>query len=82
MLQCRRCLAVSLAVVFLALNGFADVNGKIFGSVTDKSGAVVVSATVTATRFETGERKTVRTDGSGSYSLLALPPSRLLKNYS
>src|SRR5579864_2906923 len=76
MLQRRRCLAVSLAVVCLAVNGFADVNGKIFGSVTDKSGAVVVSATVTATRFETGERKIVKTDGSGNYALLALPPGQ------
>ena len=72
----RRCFGVLLIVGFLAVNGFADVNGKIFGSVTDKTGAVLVSATVTATRFETGERKSVTTDSSGNYSLLALPPGQ------
>jgi len=70
------CFGLTVVVLSLAVNGFADVDGKIFGSITDKTGAVVVSATVTATRFETGESKTVPTDSSGNYSLLALPPGQ------
>jgi hypothetical protein len=70
---------ILLLLLFLALfvtNGFADVNGKISGTVTDPSGGLVVSAIVTATQVETGERKTVQTDSNGNYSLLALPPGR------
>src|ERR1700692_1936870 len=61
---------------FFAGNSLADVNGKIFGTVTDPSGGLIPSAIVTATQVETGERKTVQTDSNGNYSLLALPPGR------
>ena len=75
MLNLRGCSVLALLFV-LASNAFADVNGKIFGAVSDKTGAVLVGATVTATRFETGERKVVQTDSSGNYSLLALSPGQ------
>ena len=75
MVDLRRWSVLALMLV-LAVSAFADVNGKIFGSVSDKTGAVLAGATVTATQFETGERKTVPTDGSGNYSLLALPPGQ------
>src|ERR1035438_6115457 len=75
MVDLRRWSVLALMLV-LAVSAFADVNGKIFGSVSDKTGAVLAGTTVTATQFETGERKTVQTDGSGNYSLLALPPGQ------
>jgi hypothetical protein len=75
MVDLRRWSVLAL-MLLLAVSAFADVNGKIFGSVSDKTGAVLAGATLTATQFETGERKTVQTDGSGNYSLLALPPGQ------
>ena len=50
----------------------ADVTGKILGTVTDSSGAVVVGATVTLLNGLTGFRQTVKSDASG-YQFLAVP---------
>jgi Carboxypeptidase regulatory-like domain len=64
------CLIVLLGAVQLR----ADVTGSILGYVRDKSGAVLPNATVTATQSGTGYTRTASSDGSGQYSLLALPP--------
>jgi len=53
---------------------WADVTGSILGYVRDKSGAVLPNANVTATETATGYSRTVATDSSGQYSILALPP--------
>ena len=66
------CLIVVLGTVQL----WADVTGSIVGYVRDKSGAVLPSATVTAVQTATGYSRTVATDTSGQYSILALPPGR------
>jgi hypothetical protein len=66
------CLIVVLGTVQL----WADVTGSIVGYVRDKSGAVLPSATVTAIQTATGYSRTVTTDASGQYSILALPPGR------
>ena len=64
------CLIVVLGTVQL----WADVTGSIVGYVRDKSGAVLPAATVTAIQTATGYSRTVTTDASGQYSILALPP--------
>jgi hypothetical protein len=51
----------------------AGVTGSISGIITDKSGAVIAGADVTARNVETGMQRSVRTDEKGFYSLLALP---------
>ena len=66
------CLIVVLGTVQL----WADVTGSIVGYVRDKSGAVLPAATVTAVQTATGYSRTVTTDASGQYSVLALPPGR------
>src|SRR3954471_11080385 len=40
---------------------------QILGLVTDSSGAVVPGATVTATRVDTGDRRTTTTNDTGNY---------------
>ena len=67
-------------VCLLALLGtvqvWADVTGSILGYVRDKSGAVLPNATITATQTATGYVRTVKSDSSGAYGILALPPGR------
>jgi outer membrane receptor protein involved in Fe transport len=48
--------------------------GSISGTVTDKSGAVIPSATVTITNQATGEVRTQKSNGDGSYNLLDVLP--------
>src|SRR4029077_1652643 len=63
-----------LVVLVGTLPLWADVTGTISGSVRDKSGAVLTNATVTVVQVATGYTRTVRSDGAGQYSVLALPP--------
>ncbi len=69
---CCLCFIVLLGTVQL----WADVTGSILGYVRDKSGAVLPNATVTATLTATGYSRTVVSDPSGQYSILALRPGR------
>ena len=67
-------LACFIVVVLAGMNIAAQqITGKIRGSVTDPAGAVVPSATVTATQTETGLTRTVVSSGDGSYLLIELP---------
>jgi Carboxypeptidase regulatory-like domain len=63
-----------LLLLLCTLQLRADVTGSIRGYVHDKSGAVVPNATVTALLTSTGYTRTVTSDTSGLYTLLALPP--------
>jgi hypothetical protein len=54
-----------------ALRGQAT--GSLSGNVLDKSGSGVTSATVTVTSQQTGQARTVKTDGSGHYLAPLLP---------
>jgi Carboxypeptidase regulatory-like domain len=74
-LRACRCLCLCFAVL-LAASLYADVTGSIVGYVRDRSGAVLPNATVTATQTATGYVRSVTSDASGEYSLLALPPGR------
>lgn len=70
-------IASSIASVMLALSGTAAYavgpTGKIAGSVTDSTGAVVAHATVTATNEGTNESRTTVTDTDGNYTIPVLP---------
>ena len=67
-------LACSAVVILAGVNVFGQqITGKIRGNVTDPAGAVVQSATVTATQTETGLTRTAATGGDGSYLLIELP---------
>ncbi len=48
--------------------------GSISGTITDQSGAVVPSATVTITNADTGQKKSLTTTSSGSYNSGPLAP--------
>src|SRR5579859_3286698 len=67
-----------LAVILLispVLVGQVDYsNATLRGTVTDPNGAVIASATVTATNASTGISRVVRTNSDGSYRFAALPP--------
>ncbi len=71
----RRSFSLPLAVCLWACSClYAQVAGRINGYVKDPSGASVVGATVTATSGEQQLTRTVETDGTGYYNLLAMPP--------
>src|SRR5216683_2881156 len=73
-LRVCRCFCLCLLVLLGTARLWADVTGSILGYVRDKSGAVLPNANVTATETATGYSRTVATDSSGQYSILALPP--------
>ena len=68
---------IKVACVILVVAGMnavaQQITGKIRGSVTDPAGAVVQSATVTATQTETGLTRTTMTSNDGTYLLIELP---------
>ena len=71
------CLA--LAMLFGANSTPAQTsNGAIVGTVTDKSGAVVPNAKVTAISSELGVTREVETDSVGSYRLENLQPGKYM----
>src|SRR5208337_5026808 len=64
------------AALFLVINSFLygqGTTGTIFGTVTDKSGAVVVNAEVIATNTETGLKRNTSTNSTGYYRMEFLP---------
>ena len=66
-----------LAIVCLFSSTMAraqSVYGSIFGTVTDKTGAVVPGATVTVTDEGKGTKVTVTTNGTGDYTVSHLIP--------
>jgi hypothetical protein len=73
----RRCLFVSLIVVFcaiLAVPALAQqTTGNITGRVTDQQGGALPGVTVTATQASTGLNRTTTTDGEGLFRLTGLP---------
>lgn len=65
---------VLLALVCLALPGFAQTLGDISGEVRDASGAVVAGVTVTLTNTATNAVRTATSNESGVYAFPALTP--------
>src|SRR5215471_13593612 len=65
---------IALALIALcSLSVSAQVSAVLSGRVTDPTGAVIASATVTATSSETGMTRVAVTNSEGHYELLALP---------
>ena len=68
---------ISLFVILILISAWAfgqAESGAINGIVTDKTGAVVVGATVTATSVDTGLVRTTTTKSAGEYAITNLPP--------
>jgi Carboxypeptidase regulatory-like domain len=65
---CLTCLA--------SISASGQVSASLYGRITDPTGAVVASATVTASNVDIGVSRTVLTDQSGRYQLLELPVGR------
>jgi Carboxypeptidase regulatory-like domain/TonB-dependent Receptor Plug Domain len=51
-----------------------STTGSIFGTITDPSGGVIPSSTVTATDLKTGILRTAQTNASGNYVFPSMPP--------
>ncbi|HEV2198179.1 MAG TPA: TonB-dependent receptor [Bryobacteraceae bacterium] len=68
-------LATTLGVLFLSVSLFAQGNfGRILGTVTDQTGAVLPGATVTVMDVERGLNRTLTTDAAGEYNAPNLIP--------
>jgi hypothetical protein len=66
---------VCLAVLFLCASPAlpqSGTTGGLTGTVTDPSGGVIVSATVTVTSLATGQERSVTTDASGTFKFSLL----------
>ena len=75
----RKCFILAIALLSLfkgALVQAQVTTADLIGTVTDSSGAVVVSAQVTATNEGTGLARSAQTDASGNYLISQLAPGR------
>ena len=74
-----RALFGTVLVLLVATQAWAQATAQINGTVTDPSGGVLPGATVTAIQTDTGFRREVVTDATGSFTLTNLPigPYRL-----
>src|SRR5882672_3007042 len=71
-----RVLGAILGVLLFSLALFAQgSSGRILGTVTDQTGAVLAGATVTVTDTERGLVRTLNTDSAGEYNAPNLNPS-------
>ncbi len=66
----------ALALVAVSSAHSQSIQGSIFGTVRDSSGATVPGATVTVTDVDTSVMRTVQTGSGGEYQLLNLTPDR------
>ena len=72
----RRILAVlAVFLTFATLPALAQFNASLSGTVVDSTGAVIPGATVTLTDPQTGQVRTLKTDGSGVYTFSSLAPA-------
>ncbi|MGH9768650.1 MAG: carboxypeptidase regulatory-like domain-containing protein [Blastocatellia bacterium] len=78
MLQiCLRAAAAFCAICFCSAQALAQAqisSADLKGSVTDQSKAVIHGATITAINLSTNAARSAKTDGSGDYRILLLPP--------
>ena len=76
-MKCRLVLVlIASAVVLSSLVSAQTYQGRILGSVTDPSGAVVSGAKVTITNTATGISRTLTTNASGDYNAPISSPAR------
>jgi hypothetical protein len=70
----RRILSFLFLLLIAVSAAWTQSTTQVSGIVTDSSGASVVSATVDLENLDTGLRRTVQTDTTGSYSFLQVIP--------
>src|SRR5580692_7896945 len=69
------CLSTLICLTFWAVVSSAQTStGRVTGTVTDQSGAVVSGATINATNVGTSRTVTVQSGAAGEYSIPALEP--------
>src|ERR1700730_12727267 len=69
-------LGVSVSVLLLCLPASAQLNlGRIWGSISEQSGGVIVGATVSVLDVPRGVARTLTTDSAGGFSASSLVPS-------
>jgi hypothetical protein len=72
----ERFFVACLMCLLLASTAVAQVNtGRINGTTTDSSGAMVANATVIVTNPDTGSSQTSKTNNVGEYNFPLLPPA-------
>ncbi len=73
----RLCAHLLFAALFLLTSAslLAQGLGRISGTITDPTGAVIPGAVVTATQIGTGTKTTVKANDSGDYIFPSLPPA-------
>ncbi len=64
-----------LGLVLAATASWAQVSGRLSGTVTDQTGQVIVAAEVTITNTGTSEQRVVQSNEAGNFVFAALPPS-------
>ena len=71
----RVTLAAAALMIFLAASSlFAQTDtGGIAGTVTDSTGAVMPNVAITATNTDTGRQLSTTTNGTGNFTILAVP---------
>ncbi len=74
--KCTRTLFAVFGALLLCLPAFSQGNfGRILGTVTDKTGGIVVGATVTIVDTQRGVAATLTTDSAGEYNAPTLIPA-------
>ncbi len=64
-----------LGLLLVAGNGWAQVSGRLSGTVADPTGQVIVAADVTVTNTGTSEQRSVQSNEAGNFVVPALPPA-------
>jgi hypothetical protein len=72
-MKIRISLVGTLVVCLAGLATAQTDTARLFGTITDPTGAVVPNATITVTDAATGRSVATQTSDSGSYGLNALP---------
>src|SRR6266851_5518898 len=70
----RLCLGIAMIPSLSGLGQVQSTTGTIQGEVSDKSGGVVVDASVEVKSLDTNSTRNAKSDGSGSFSFLSLQP--------
>jgi len=73
--KANRLAGLGIAMLLLCIPLFSQTNtGRILGTITDQSGAVLAGATVTVTDVNRGVTRTLTSDSAGEYSAPNLEP--------
>jgi hypothetical protein len=72
-MKIRFFLVITLVLCLASLAAAQTDTARLFGTITDPTGAVVQNATITLTEAATGRSVTAQTSDSGNYALNALP---------